>query len=203
MLPSNLVENCFPSAHPLSGRWQVSQDISPVFERRLSKNNCLPSATFSAVSGLSGGVGTGGRATRSRFTGVAAGAAGAAAFSAAGFSALFPHADTMSANTSTRLYACFVTAYPPAFYFAQIRSLLASYTLPTNPLEVINDPPTTHIRCMFGCISHDALNGMGTAIQSQPVWRNALAQHRAISRRTHSAHYRRSWSAERVLHRRS
>src|SRR5262245_4253040 len=144
--------------------------MSPFFERRLSKNNCLPSATFSAVSGLSGGVGTGGRATRSRFTGVAAGAAGAAAFSAAGFSALVPHADTMSANTSTRLYACFVTSYPPALYFAQIRRLLASYTLPTIPLEVRNVPPPIQIRRLFSRACRDAAAGAGSAIQSQPVW---------------------------------
>src|SRR6185369_945500 len=85
----------------------------------------------------------------SRFTGVAAGAAGAAAFSAAGFSALFPHADTMSANTSTRLYACFVTAYPPALYFAELRRLLASYTLPTIPLEV---PMTRRIFSSITCL---------------------------------------------------
>src|SRR5262245_13752541 len=55
-MPSNLVENCFPSAHPFSGRWQVSHDILASLPRRLSKNNILPSSIFSGVMGLSGGT---------------------------------------------------------------------------------------------------------------------------------------------------
>src|SRR5262245_44615652 len=67
----------------------------------------------------------------------------------------------MSANTSTRRYACFVTAYPPALYFAQIRRLLASYTLPTIPLEV---PMTRRILKSIACL---------VGLIAMPLWASA------------------------------
>src|SRR5262245_26215177 len=55
-MPSNLMETVLPSAHPFSGRWQVSHDILPSLPRRLSKNSIVPSLIFSGVMGLSGGT---------------------------------------------------------------------------------------------------------------------------------------------------
>src|SRR5262245_47045679 len=54
--PPTLVESGLPSVHPFSGTWHVSQEAEPSLERRLSKKSCLPSITFSAVSGLSAGA---------------------------------------------------------------------------------------------------------------------------------------------------
>ena len=56
MLPSNLGESLSPSVQPFSGTWHVSQDIVFVFDRRLSKKSCCPSATLPAVIGLSAGT---------------------------------------------------------------------------------------------------------------------------------------------------
>jgi len=36
--------------------WQVTQAIVPFLDHRLSQKNCLPSAIFSDVTGLSSGV---------------------------------------------------------------------------------------------------------------------------------------------------
>ena len=44
-----------PSVNAFSGRWQSAQDCALLMESCLSKNNVLPSATRSTVSGLSRG----------------------------------------------------------------------------------------------------------------------------------------------------
>src|SRR3954466_69470 len=54
--PSTLVDSGLPSVHPFSGTWHVSQEAEPSLERRLSKKSCLPSITFSGVSGLVSGT---------------------------------------------------------------------------------------------------------------------------------------------------
>src|SRR5262249_50984551 len=88
MLPSNFVESALPSAQPLSGRWHVSHDIFPVFERRVSKNSFFPSSAFSAVIGLSAGT---------AISPSGPGAGFGAAACAAGFSGSFEH-DAMNTN---------------------------------------------------------------------------------------------------------
>src|SRR6267143_2879165 len=50
-----------PLVQASSGWWQLSQDIEPSFDSRLSKKSWYPSQTFSAVVGLSGGSSTAGR----------------------------------------------------------------------------------------------------------------------------------------------
>src|SRR5262245_42261405 len=72
-----------------------------------------------------------------------------------------------------------------------------------DPIGGPDDPPDTQIDCMFGWPYRDAVMGISSAIQSQPVWRDALAQHWPVSRRTNETDHRSSWPAERVLHRRS
>ena len=54
--PSNLGDKASPSAQPFSGTWQVSHDMSFVFERRLSKKSWAPSLIFPGVIALSAGT---------------------------------------------------------------------------------------------------------------------------------------------------
>src|SRR5713226_4653869 len=55
-LPWKLVENRSGSLQPWLGWWQLTQATVPDFDQRLSQKNCLPSAIFSGVSGLSSGM---------------------------------------------------------------------------------------------------------------------------------------------------
>src|SRR6266571_4101698 len=55
-LPSKLVENRWGSVQPWSGGWQLTQATVLDFDQRLSQKNCLPSAIFSGVGGLSSGI---------------------------------------------------------------------------------------------------------------------------------------------------
>src|SRR5438270_11476750 len=48
-----------PSVRPCPARWQVAQAMVLFPDRRGSENRSLPRATFSAVGGLPGGIGTG------------------------------------------------------------------------------------------------------------------------------------------------
>lgn len=76
MSPFCFLERALPSLQPFSGTWQVSQDIEPSLERRLSKKSCLPRATFSALWGLSAGVFSSGRGFGVGARGAAAGIGG-------------------------------------------------------------------------------------------------------------------------------
>src|SRR5919204_3174234 len=61
--PPTFGSTALPLVHAWSGWWQLSQDIEPSLESRLSKKSWYPSQTFSAVVGLSLDSSTAGRKT--------------------------------------------------------------------------------------------------------------------------------------------
>src|SRR5439155_21548037 len=58
--PSDPVANRSLLEQPFAGSWQLEHETLLSADRRPSKYNCLPSEIFSAVIGLSPGIGTAG-----------------------------------------------------------------------------------------------------------------------------------------------
>src|SRR5437899_4609595 len=59
--PPTLGSVALPLVHACSGWWQLSHDMDPSLESRLSKKSSYPSHTFSGVVGFSRGSSTAGR----------------------------------------------------------------------------------------------------------------------------------------------